>query len=148
MRMSLNQIRTDQHTSVELVLEGSAGMADAPLLRKTLKTLIQQGYTTLLVNLRRTRSLDRSCWDRLVSAGRELRRHGGRLILRHCPGEVYAELQARRWHDCFLVAEHSPGDAACVAANLEQDAAARLNREARKAPSSPSRRRRKGGNRS
>lgn len=92
--------------AVELTLDGVAGLADAPTLRKILRQLLQQGYKTVLVNVRRLRSMDRACWGHLVSAARRLRRGGGRMVLRNCPEALYTELQAQDWHQCFQIPEH------------------------------------------
>ena len=118
MQMTLTKIQTGSYTAVEIALDGCAGMADAAVLRKTLKGILQQGYATVLVNLQKARSLDRTCLDRLVSAARDLRRRGGSLILRHCSSEMYAELQAHHWDRCFLVPNHRPADAVTVDMSL------------------------------
>jgi anti-anti-sigma regulatory factor len=97
--------------AIEVSPDGVINLADATLLQKTLRHTLREGYTTVVVNLRRVRNIDKAAWDSLLTASRRLHRTGGRFILRHCPDALFAQLQARSWDRCFLVPELRPEDA-------------------------------------
>jgi anti-anti-sigma factor len=112
MSLSFTQRRFEGTVSaIEVSLDGVINLADANLLQKTLRHTVRQGYTNVVVNLRRVRDIDKAAWDCLVSAARRLKRAGGHIILRHCPDTLFAQLLAHRWERCFLMPERRAEDA-------------------------------------
>lgn len=112
MSLSLTQRRFENTVStIEVSLRGTITLSDANVLQKTLRLTLRQGYTNVVVNLRRVRDLDKAAWDCLVSASRRLQRRGGHVILRHCPDVLFGEILAHRWENCFLLPERRSEDA-------------------------------------
>jgi anti-anti-sigma regulatory factor len=99
-------------TAVEVSLNGVAGLSDAGPLRRVLRHLLHDNPKTVLVNLRRLRDMDRACWNHLVSMAREVRRKGGRVVLRNCAEPHRAQIAAQHWEGVFEVPECAVGDAA------------------------------------
>jgi anti-anti-sigma regulatory factor len=97
--------------AIEVSLDGVISLADATLLRKSLRHTLREGYTTVIVNLRRVRAVDEAAWDCLLAAARRLHRTGGRIILRNCPDALFAQLQARRRDQNFLIPDRRAEDA-------------------------------------
>ena len=98
----------------EITLSGVVSLSDSGALHRTLKQLLQQGCRTLVVDLLKVVDIDQSCWSRLVSAARQMRRKGGHIILRHCPERLFHQLQACNWDRCFLAPDHRPEDRALL----------------------------------
>ena len=119
MSLSLTQRRFDDTISaIEVSLDGAINLPDARLLQKTLRHTVGQGYTTIVVNLRRVRDIDKAAWDCLVSAARRLSKSGGHIILRHCPDALFEQLLAHRWEHCFLMPERRAEDACALPREL------------------------------
>lgn len=119
MSLSLTQRRFENTVSaIEVSLNGAITLSDAKLLQKTLRNTLRQGYTNVVVNLRRVRDIDKAAWDCLVSAARRLQRRGGHVILRHCPDALFGQILAHRWENCFLMPERRAKDAECVPEEL------------------------------
>jgi ABC-type transporter Mla MlaB component len=97
------------------------GLVDAMHLQKTVKRFLRQGLDTLIVNMRGARDVDKAGWDCLVSTARRLQRSGGRVILRHCPDNLYTEIQTHHWDRLFLVPDRRADDAASLPAELRAD---------------------------
>lgn len=98
--------------------ENVVGLMDASVLHKTIKRLMRQGLDTLVVNMRGAKDVDKAGWDCLVSAARRLRKTGGRVILRHCPDNLYSQLVAHQWDRVFLVPDRRADDAEAVPAEI------------------------------
>jgi anti-anti-sigma regulatory factor len=119
MSLTLTQRRFENTVSaIEVSLNGAITLSDADVLQKTLRLTLRQGYTNIVVNLRRVRDLDKAAWDCLVSAARRLQRGGGHVILRHCPDALFAQILAHRWEKCFLLPDRRAEDASALPEEL------------------------------
>lgn len=121
MSLSLTQRRFENTVSaIEVSLTGAVTLSDANVLQKALRHTLRQGYTNVVVNMRRVRDLDKAAWDCLVSTSRRLQRRGGHVVLRHCPDLLFGQLLAHRWEKCFLLPERRAEDAGALPEPLRE----------------------------
>jgi len=93
-----------------LRFSGVLSLRDVAELKSSLKLLLKNGITHLLLDLEEVRDVDDAGWALLVSTVRKLRRQNGQVAIRRCPDDVYEHLKARKWDRDFLfplrIAEH------------------------------------------
>jgi len=98
--------------------ENVVGLVDASVLQTTIKKLLRQGLNMLVVNMRGAKDVDKAGWDCLVSTARRLQRTGGGVVIRHCPDNLFDQIQAHHWDRLFLVPDRRADDAASLPAEV------------------------------
>lgn len=83
-------------------VSGILSLRDVSELKSSLKRLLRDGITHLLLDLEEVRDIDEAGWALLVSTVRKLRRQNGQVFIRNCPDDLYEHLKVRKWDRDFL----------------------------------------------
>ena len=81
---------------------GVLSLRDVAELKSSLKRLLRDGITHLLLDLEEVRDVDEAGWALLVSTVRKLRRQNGQVVIRKCPDDLYEHLKMKKWDRDFL----------------------------------------------
>ena len=81
---------------------GVLSLRDVAELKASLKRLLRDGITHLLLDLEEVRDMDEAGWALLVSTVRKLRRQDGLVVIRKCPDDLYEHLKLKKWDRDFL----------------------------------------------
>lgn len=85
-----------------LRITGILSLKDAAELKSSLKRLLREGCSHLLIDLDEMRDMDEAGWAVLISVVRKLRHQNGHAVIRACSDDLYERLRARHWDRDFL----------------------------------------------
>ena len=81
---------------------GVLSLRDVADLKSSLKRLMRDGITHLLLDLENVKDVDEAGWALLVSTVRRLRKQNGQVVIRMCPDDLYEHLKVKKWDRDFL----------------------------------------------
>jgi anti-anti-sigma regulatory factor len=99
---------TPRERTTLLRFTGILSLRDVAELKSSLKRLLREGITNLLLDLDELRDMDEAVCEVLISTVRKLRKANGRAIIRNCSDAFYNHLLARKWDRDFLFPSRRP----------------------------------------
>jgi anti-anti-sigma regulatory factor len=87
---------------------GILSLRDVAELKSSLKRLLKEEITNLLLDLEELKDMDEAVCEVLVSTVRKLRKANGRAIIKSCTDAFYNHLLARKWDRDFLFPSRRP----------------------------------------